>query len=46
MDGNAAEKALVARPEATLKQEQAALAALAKARGITFHVDCWRRRGA
>ncbi len=37
-DWNAADKALVARPEATLKQEQAALAALAKARGIAYRV--------
>jgi hypothetical protein len=37
-DWNAGEKALVARTEATLKQEQAAVAALAKARGISFRV--------
>jgi hypothetical protein len=37
-DWNAAEKALVARAEATLKQEQAALAAMLKSRGISYPV--------
>jgi hypothetical protein len=37
-DWNAGERALVARTETTLKQEQSALAAMVKARGISYRV--------